>query len=145
MHCQQAIDGPKHYKSAAKNQQFVDNVASSAVDSTTLPPYMQAPPMLQQPQPMNVDPAAVGHAVTAILAQGGGMNLLGAMGAATGLLNNPAMVPGFGGPVVQGGYGMVGGGGMEGPWNQGGYPGDHQMRWWGPRRAPHGPRPYMGQ
>lgn len=142
LHCQQAIDGPKHHNSAAKNQQFVDNVASSVVDSTMVPPYMQGPPMLQQLQPMNVDPSAVGQALTTILAQGGGMHLLGAMGAATGL-PHPAMVPGFRGPVMRGGYGMVGAGGMEGPWNQGGYPAD-QMRWWGPRRAQHGPRPYMG-
>lgn len=154
LHCQQAIDGPKHQKSVSKNLHFIDNVASGAVDSTIVPPYMHLPPpMVQQPypqpQPLNVDPAAVGHALTTLLtAQGGGLNLLGALGAigaATGMLNNPAMVPSFGGPVVQGGYGMnMGSNGMEGCWNQGRFPAEQRRRR-GRGRGQHGPRPYMGQ
>ncbi|XP_057767354.1 UBP1-associated protein 2A-like [Salvia miltiorrhiza] len=155
LHCQHAIDGPKPHKGAAKNLQYVDNVASNMVDSAMVPPYMQLPQphMVQQPPPVNMDPAAFGQALTTLLAaQGGGLNLLGVLGAATGMYNNSAVVPGFGGPVVQGGYGMGGGvnmgsNGMEGGWNQGGRGRPaNQMRWRGRGRGKHGPRrPRMGQ
>ncbi|KAK6151411.1 hypothetical protein DH2020_014046 [Rehmannia glutinosa] len=110
LHCRKAIDGLKPHKMQI-TQQFVDNV--SMVGSTGA---VQA----QQPQLLNVDPAALGQALTTLIAAQSGLNLLGAlgtMGAGTGQMNNPAAVmPGFGSQVVQDGYGM----GWYG--NQGGYP-----------------------
>ncbi|KAG6413135.1 hypothetical protein SASPL_125837 [Salvia splendens] len=108
---QQAIDGPKP---RAKNLQYVDNVYPSMVGSTMAPPpYMQLDPS-----------AAVGQA----------LSLLGAFGVATGMYNNSIVVPG--------GYGMggvvnMGSAGLEGSWNQRGYP-TNQMRRRGRGRGRHG-------
>ncbi|XP_047942548.1 UBP1-associated protein 2A-like [Salvia hispanica] len=114
LHCQQAIDGPKSHKGGAKNLQYVDNVYPSMVGTTIVPPpYMQMDPS-----------AAVGQA----------LSLLGAFGVATGMYNNSIVVPG--------GYGMggvvnMGSAGLEGGWNQRGYP-TNQMRRRGRGRGRHG-------
>ncbi|KAI3446605.1 hypothetical protein Pfo_003270 [Paulownia fortunei] len=173
LHCQKAIDGPKSHKmqmiqtlkshkGVGENQKFVDNV--SVVGSTVVPTTVQTPPLGQQQQLLNVNPATLGQALTTLLAaQGAGFNLLGALGAVgagTRLLNYPAVVPssvvlpGLGSQVVQDGYGNRGVGAvggismglneMGGYGNQRGYP-NRQKGQGGVGRSQHGTRPYMGQ
>ncbi|KAL0419461.1 UNVERIFIED_CONTAM: UBP1-associated protein 2A [Sesamum radiatum] len=122
LHCQKAIDGPKHSKGYF-NQQH-----GPAVPSVGFNPA--------------VAPAAIGQAVAALLAtQGAGLgigNLLGGIGAGV----NPQGVPPMMNNAGYGGQGGAGGYGGQ-PGMQGGYGGQPQMGQGGVR--PHqGGAPYMG-
>ncbi|XP_073149648.1 UBP1-associated protein 2A-like isoform X2 [Henckelia pumila] len=125
LHCQKAIDGPKLHKKQMiqmqmpqniQSQQFTNNLApsfagsSSTVVPAVIPGNLMAPPPLQQHhQGLSLNPAALGQALTTLIAaQGSGLNLLGAFGSVgpgAGLVNNPVVMPSLGSQLVQGGYG----------------------------------------
>ncbi|CAA0826231.1 UBP1-associated protein 2A [Striga hermonthica] len=157
LHCQKAVDGPKHSKGFFSPQQsqtprqHQGNCRHTAkkgrYSSGSGDGMMPAGGHLMAPNPGQVGynqavaPAAIGQAVAALLAtQGAGLgigNLLGGIGA----VGNPQ-----GGPPIMNntGYGGQGGGGYVGqPGMQGGYGGQLQMGRGGVR--PHqGGAPYMG-
>lgn len=124
LHCQKAIDGPKSYKKQTiqmqkqrniQSQQFANNLAPSFAGSAAVPAVipgnLMAPLQLQQQQQLglSLNPAALGQALTTLIAaQGAGLNLLGAFGSVgpgAGLVNNPAVPPSLWSQLVQGGYG----------------------------------------
>ncbi|XP_047979625.1 UBP1-associated protein 2A-like [Salvia hispanica] len=145
LHCQKAIDGPKHSKGHFNNQQqgYHHHQAKRGRYAGHSGGHLMAP-SAGPAVPSGgfgpaVAPAAIGQAVAALLAtQGAGLgigNLLGGIGNAQGvhpMMNNA----GFGGPGAGGGYGGQ-------PGMHGGYGGQPQMGPGGVR--PHqGGAPYMG-
>ncbi|XP_075491419.1 UBP1-associated protein 2A-like [Primulina tabacum] len=121
LHCQKAIDGPKSHKKQTiqmqkpqniQSQQYANNLAPSFAGSAAVPgviPGNLTAPFQQHPQQgLSFNPAALGQALTTLMAaQGAGLNLLGAFGSVgpgAGLVNNPAVVPSMS-QLVQGGYG----------------------------------------
>ncbi|KAK6138271.1 hypothetical protein DH2020_027962 [Rehmannia glutinosa] len=162
LHCQQAVDGPKHTKGFFNQQQSQPHqhqyqgkqghyhhtakkgrYSGSSDGGRPTGGHLMAPnagPVGYNPA---VAPAAIGQAVAALLAsQGAGLgigNFLGGMGAG----GNPQGVPPMMNNAGYGGQGGAGGYGGQ-PGMQGGYGSQPQMGRGGAR--PHqGGAPYMGQ
>ncbi|CAA0813178.1 UBP1-associated protein 2A [Striga hermonthica] len=158
LHCQKAVDGPKHAKGFFSPQQSqpprqqgnqgnyrhqAKKGRYSSGSSEGMRPvggHMMAPNPGQVGYSPGVAPAAIGQAVAALLAtQGAGLgigNFLGGIGGGGNPQGGPPM-------MNNAAYGSQGGGYVGQPGMQGGYGGQSQMAQSGVRPHPGG-APYMG-